>query len=235
MSWIQDIALALSTLGNPAQPTQVDAPVIYEEPAEPNYVEHYPSEKHVRRNWPAERDLTYEDISALAQAQRQAEQAGIISPEVGKHLLPIAMVEGWGSGMGLRKDEKNALYATPSLRKNLDTMGLKEGEDYYSIYKGNDRHILPLEDITPENNIKMVTVYLGEYARQQARKGLTEPADVIKRYNGKGQAMERMGYDKLVSANVETYWGKVSEAHRLLTTHPKNSTIYNHYLSEYSK
>lgn len=83
---------------------------------------HYPSPRYVDQNLAPEKTLTYRDVAALGQARREAEKAGVLTPELGAQLLPMAMVEGHSGNFGVKAD--NAFYAGPGTVDRFKKMGL---------------------------------------------------------------------------------------------------------------
>ena len=183
----------------------------------------HPSDRSLRRA--PESSLTQEHVTSIARARRLAEKHGILTPELGDHLLPMAMVEGWGPTMGVRND--NAFYASPRLKKMAEQMGLKNDKDYITTYVKGEPHIIPQPN--SENGPYWAATLLGEKSRL---KGVLGTDDAIRRYNGKGKALEDTG-GQLVPADVEVYLGKVRKARELLA-HPKNAAISKHFNTEYS-
>ena len=175
-----------------------------------------------------EKSLTAKEVTSIASARRLAESQGVLTPELGEYLLPLAMIEGWGPTMGVRND--NAFYASTRFKKMMGQMGLKK-EDYTLTKIKGEPHIYPI--VTTENGPRWAATVLGEKSRL---KGVVTTEDAVKRYNGKGTATEYMGYDNTepVPANVGVYWKKIQKAQELLE-HPKNSSIYNHFNSEYGR
>jgi hypothetical protein len=56
-----------------------------------------PAQRYVEKNLAPEQTLNHGDVAALAMARRHAEENGVLSPELGEYMLPMAMVEGRGS------------------------------------------------------------------------------------------------------------------------------------------
>ncbi len=192
-------------------------------------VPYYPAERYVQKGLKPEMTLHTDSMAAIAKAQRLAEDTGVLSPEVAKYMLPIAMVEGWGAGMGVRDDPGNALYASQRVKKSLADMGLKEGESITRLQLKNEPHFVFSGD--PQDSPKMAAVYLAEKA---ALLGKGQPVEnVIKRYNGIGSAIEDV-YGTLVPASVKTYWKKIEEARSMLD-HPVNKAFKEHYQKEYGR
>ncbi len=228
MSWVEDALKSLASLAGqaPAAPPQnVEKDFPAAEPQPPKSLPFYPSDRHIKYNQAPEKSLTYDDVEAIAKARRQAEEAGVLTPELGEHLLPIAMTEGWGGKMGVVGGGKG-FYASQRFRSALDKMGLEEGKDYSSYFMKGEKYISPIE-----GSPAMAAVILGEKAKLKQAGGTLEGA--VKSYNGKGKAMEE--YDgKLVPADVDVYWKKVSEAARLLQ-HPLNAGLVKHFNSVYQQ
>jgi hypothetical protein len=83
---------------------------------------HYPASRYVEKNLAPEKTLTYGDVSAIARAQKLAEQKGVLTPEVAQHMLPMAMVEGRSGNFGILSE--NGFNPTPTTLKRFKDMGL---------------------------------------------------------------------------------------------------------------
>ena len=231
MSWIEDAMRAL--VGMVESPTTPSTVQKEELPVEPpperpakTVLPFYPSERHIKYNQAPEKSLTTDTVESIAKARRLAEETGVLTPELGEHLLPIAMTEGWGAGMGIKGD--NAFYASRRLKDSLAKMGLEDGTDYTTSYVKGEPHISPIP--TDDNGPRLAAVILGEKSKL---KGIKTVEDAVKRYNGKGKAMEEY-YGATVPADVNVYWKKVSESKRLLD-HPINAPLRKHFSSVYGK
>ena len=223
MSWIDDAMQQMQQWLTPAQPTPMPQPSWEAAPAvQEGPIPFHPSEKSLRQA--PEKSLTAEHISTIAKARRLAEEKGVLTPELGDHLLPMAMTEGWGPTMGVRTD--NAFYASPRFKKSLEHMGMQDEKDYFTTYIRGEPHVIPRPNSA--NGPSWAAAILGEKAKLQ---GVRTPEDAVKRYNGKGKAMENAD-GELVPADVDVYWKKVQEARRLLT-HEKNAPFYEHYMKAY--
>lgn len=188
----------------------------------------HPSDLSLRQD--PEITLSTKDVTDIARARRLAEHHKILTPELGEYLLPMAMTEGESGRMGIIEGNER-FYASKRFKSFLDNMGMKEGEDYTKVqYKGEPH--FKIDSANPA----MAAVILGEKSRLQQAGGTVEGA--IKAYNGKGKAWERganaQGVDIDIPADVELYLKKVQKAKELLE-HPKNSSIYNHFNSEYGR
>ena len=222
MNWLDEVRQTLAGFMRPTAP----ATPPMEPPNSTGWqpVPYYPAMKYVDKGWPAEQKLTQEGLSSIAAARRQAEAGGVLSPELGDMLLPIAMTEGWGQGMGVK--DTNAFYASPRFKESLRVMKLEEGRDYQTTYVKGAKHFIPMP--TDENGPRLAAAILGEKAKL---KGVKTVEDAIKRYNGKGKATEDY-YGETVPADVNVYWKKVSEAKKMLA-HPHNAALVKHYDTAY--
>ena len=176
----------------------------------------------------------------IASAQRQAENTGVLTKELGQYFPAIAMTEGWGSGMGVKMGTTdNALYTSQRTKNALAKMDLKEGQDFIVVDVRNKTdgkiypHYIASDDISSANLSKLAAVYLGEAAKVRAARGDLSPAGAIEKYNGKGTATEIV-YGMPVPANSKTYVKKVMEAFDL-RNHPTNAEFYKHYNSVYKR
>lgn len=188
----------------------------------------WPSDRHVKFSQAPEQTLNTNAVASIAAARRLAEETGVLTPELGDHLLPIAMVEGWGTGMGVRGDQ--GFYASRRFLGALEKMGLKENEDYRTYYKKGEKFIMPGGG-KEENMPRMAAVILGEKASLKHVKG--DLLEAIKAYNGKGKATEYV-YGDAVPADVDVYLAKVQAARRLLD-HPLNAKFNAHFMKEYGQ
>jgi len=192
----------------------------------------YPSMRYIDRKWAPESSLTTEGVNHIAAARRLAEKTKVLTPELGEHLLPIAMVEGYGAEMGVRQDQ--AFYASRRFRDALSKMGLVEGEDYISVYLKGEKHYMPASNYKkPENSPRMAAAILGEKASVARDKGDITAEAAIKRYNGSGSGTEDV-YGQPVPADVNVYWEKVKEASQMLR-HPRNAAFTKHFNTRYSQ
>jgi hypothetical protein len=202
------------------------------ESAFPPPVPFYPSQRHVALDWEPEKSISTDALTKIADAQKRAEKTGVLTPELGKHLLPIAMVEGWGEGMGVK--DTNAFYASRRFVDSLSKMGLEEGVDYTKTLVKGEPHIIP--NPRGGNAPALAAAILGEKAKL---KGVSTVADAIKRYNGKGKAVEEEGnpgdpdYTR-TPADVNVYWKKVQEAKRMLE-HPANAPFVEAFNRRYQQ
>ena len=188
----------------------------------------HPSDLSLRQD--PEKTLNAREVTAIARARRLAESQGVLTPELGEYLLPMAMTEGEGGGIGIIEGNER-FYASKRFKSYLDKMGMKEGEDYTKVTHKGEPHF-KIDSANPA----MAAVILGEKSRLRQAGGTVEGA--IKGYNGRGKALERganaQGVDIEIPADVELYLKKVQKAKELLE-HPKNSSIYNHFNGEYGR
>lgn len=200
-----------------------------EEAPPPKPLPFYPSRRYIEKGQTPETSLTEDAVTSIAQARKLAETSGVLSPDLGAMLLPIAMTEGWGTGMGVKSGEENSFYASPRFKAALKNMGLEEYKDVTPIVIRGEKHYIP--EPRSGNEAKMAAVILGEKAAVARARGDTTIEGAVKRYNGKGSSWERY-YGANVPANVNTYWKKVQEAHQLLE-HPMNAPFVSHFNSIY--
>jgi hypothetical protein len=186
-----------------------------------------------------ERSIDRGGAASIANAQRQAENSGVLPLALSQYFPAIAMTEGWGPNMGLKLGTTdNALYTSQRTKDALAKMNLQEGKDFIVVdVRGKDGkmypHYMPSLDISTENMPKLAAVYLGEAAKVRAAKGDLSPAGAIEKYNGKGTATEIID-GKRVPANSKAYVKKVMEAFDL-RNHPTNAEFYKHYNSIYKR
>lgn len=202
------------------------------EPELPPPVPFYPSARHIERDWAPEKSIDEISLTKIADARRLAEKTGVLTPELGAHLLPMAMVEGWGEGMGVK--DTNAFYASRRFQSALDKMGLKEGADYNKTLINGEPHIMPYPK--GGNGPALAAVILGEKAKLRGDPSIE---GAIKRYNGAGKAIEEEGnpgdlHYTRTPADVNVYWKKVQEAKRMLE-HPSNAPFVAAFNARYGK
>ena len=186
-----------------------------------------------------ERSINRGGAAFIANAQRQAENSGVLPLALSQYFPAIAMTEGWGPNMGVKLGTTdNALYASQRTKDALAKMNLREGKDFIVVdVRGKDGkmypHYMPSLDISAENMPKLAAVYLGEAAKVRAARGDFSPAGAIEKYNGSGTATEIINGQK-VPANSKTYVKKVMKAFDL-RDHPANAEFYEHYNSIYKR
>lgn len=185
----------------------------------------YPNNDYIKYNRAPEKTLTTAAVAAIAAARKRAEETGVLTPELGEHLLPMAMVEGENDRIGIIPGREN-FYASRRMLKALENMGLEEGKDYISNYHNGEKHVRIMNA-----NPAMAAVILGEKAQLKRVGGDLEKA--IKAYNGKGKGTERFITGD-IPADVDVYWDKVQKAKQTLD-HPLNYKIKNHYTKAYQK
>lgn len=83
---------------------------------------HYPQKRYVEKNLAPELNLTYQDVTDLAEARRAAEASGVLPRELGEHMLPMAMVEGRQGNFGI--NDGNGFRATPAVLARAKKLGL---------------------------------------------------------------------------------------------------------------
>jgi hypothetical protein len=187
-----------------------------------------------------ERSIDRGGAASIANAQRQAENTGVLTKELGQYFPAIAMTEGWGPNMGVKMGTTdNALYASQRTKDALAKMNLREGKDFIVVDVRSKKdgkmypHYIAGQDLEFADVPKLAAVYLGEAAKVRAAKGDVSLAGAIEKYNGKGKATEIIG-GKRVPADSKAYVKKVMEAFDL-RNHPTNAEFYKHYNSIYKR
>lgn len=195
-------------------------------------VPHYPSPRYVEKNLAPERTLRYRDLAALARARRQAEQQGVLPPELAEKMLPMAITEGRSGNFGVVQD--GAFYAKPTTVDRFRKMGLETEGAFAPVefrdIPGKGRHIGPSAKAIGDSDAyaRIMAAILAEKAAL-VPKGDIDAA--VKRYNGKGRAVEDAD-GVLQQADVDTYLAKVKAAHGMLA-HPKNKQLLDYFNSVY--
>lgn len=244
MDWLQNPMQELArlirphasdTIGTPRQPGRRNDSVNQNSEGEP--LMYYPSQYSIDKGQKGESLLNRRNVAAIAEARRLAESSGILTPELGEHLLPIAMTEGWGQGMGVKSEPKNAFYASRRFNDIINKMGLKPGVDFNDLYipkkqkDGSMRDELHYEPVVNDTNgPRMAAAILAEKSQLQ---GVKTYEDAIKRYNGKKPGWEEYQGERIWADPVH-YLKKVKEANTALA-HPKNAAIRDYYNSVYNK
>ena len=207
------------------------------EPIDPSApIPFHPSQKSLTQA--PEMSLTGMDISRIAAAQKRAVERGVLSPELAKYMLSMAMVEGHSDRLGVRVgnemeiDPNVGFYASRRFKNSLSEMGLEEGKDYFT-YQAKDKSQKMQNYIQPlEGSPAMSAAILGEKAKLKAAGGTVEGA--LKTYNGKGKAIENVPNGKPVTADAKRYLARLLEAHELLS-HPSNARIVGYHARELAK
>lgn len=94
-------------------------------------IPHYPAQRYIDKNLAPEKNITQQDIFHLGKARQLAEQQGLISPQLGEHLLPIAMIEGRGGNFGMNP---GSIYAHPKTVENFRKLGLNIRDETTNQY-----------------------------------------------------------------------------------------------------
>ena len=225
--------------GQPATPPQAQMQKVEAtEPTDPfEPVPFSPSQRYIDEGLDQERTLSGADLASIAAAHKRAVERGVLSPQLAEHLLPMAMVEGWGSDLGVRTgkkvdiDQAVGFYASQRFKHSLSEMGLEEGKDYFT-YQAKDKTNKMQKYIQPlQGSAAMSAAILGEKSKLQVAGGTLEGA--LKAYNGQGKATEYLD-GKPVPADAKKYLAKVLEAKKLLA-HESNAKLRNYYSREFSK
>jgi hypothetical protein len=209
--------------GQPTPLMQLRAPQEQAVEAPSPAVPFYPNARYLQKKWAPEQSLTLQDLSAIARASQTAGEQGVLSKELLEYVLPIAMVEGRGAGMGVLMDQPR--YASRRFTETLQKMGLQEGEDYEKISHRGEPHYRFLGD---GYDPRRALAVLAEKAAVAQAKGSTRPEDVVKLYNGRGRAVEELGNGRWQQADVNTYWSKVQAALHALAF-PENAKFIETY------
>ena len=166
-----------------------------------------PSQKYIDERSKQEQSLTGEDIASIAAAHKRAVDKGVLSPELANFLLPMSMIEGRGSDLGVKTGKKAdvdpsvGFYASQRFKNSLSEMGLEEGKDYFT-YRAVDKldkkrrmqnYIQPLQ-----GSPAMSAAILGEKAKLEIAGGTVKGA--IKAYNGNGTAIEYVDGKPILSS-----------------------------------
>lgn len=197
-------------------------------------VPHYPLRRYAEQNLAPEQTLRYRDIAALARARRQAEETGVLSPELAEHLLPMAMTEGRSGNFGIVQE--GAFYAKPKTLDRFKKMGLDPADQgafapvAFKDIPGKGRHIGPSGNAIGDSDAyaRIMAAILADKA------ALGQPGDVegaVMRYNGKGRAIEEFDGVRQ-QADVNVYLDKVKQAREMLA-HPKNKQLLDYFNSIY--
>ena len=216
-----------------ARAVPAPAPTVAPAPESP-VAPFYPSARYVDQNLAPEKTLREDDISALARARRTAEEKGVLPPELARYLLPMAMVEGRSGNYGIKRD--TALYASPKNVARFKGMGLNVSDsnpDADVVIAPDERgdKMLRIGENTPMEPARYAPLMAAILADKAAAARTSDPAVVVRRYNGRGRAMETAD-GRTTPADVDVYWTKVQEADRMLQ-HPKNKAIADMFAAAY--
>lgn len=191
-------------------------------------VKFFPSQRYIDKNLAPETTLRDRDIEYLAKAKKEAVEKGILDPEFAEYMLPMAMREGRSNNYGIRADM--GLYPH---KKTLDRFK-KMGLDVHMNVDGNEvtGDVAPFLGIVHDTKKKDKYIRItnphnakeGEYAKLMAvfmaeRADLVKDGSIegkIKKYNGRGKAMEEVGIGVYHPADTEVYLKHVLEAKRML-------------------
>jgi hypothetical protein len=175
----------------------------------------------------------------MARAQKWAERSGALPPELARNLPYMMMVEG-RPGYGVVRDPSNAVWASPANVALFEKMGLsvtadQDGGDILRTQipgkKGWFLQPNPSKELGPDGDARLAAAYLAQKALVNKGKTIDE---TIERYNGKGRALEHIGYGEYQQADSKNHIRKVQVA-RELWADPKNNEIRSLYESEYAK
>lgn len=195
-------------------------------------IPHFPAKRYVEKNLAPEVNLSYRDIAALAKARRVAEQNGVLPPALAEQMLPMALVEGRSGNFGILQN--GAFYAKPQTVDRFKKMGLETEGAFAPVemrdVSGKGKHIGPSGNVAgdPDAYARIMAAILAEKA-SLVPKGDTDAA--VKRYNGKGRAIEDADGVKM-QADVDVYLKKVREAREMLA-HPKNKPLLDYFNQHY--
>jgi hypothetical protein len=84
-----------------------------------DYVEFYPSQEYIDKNW-APVKVPLNSFKSLAKSQAIAEKQGILSPETTKYYLPSALTEGRFDDYGVNQVDVNYGTAMPKKARDAD-------------------------------------------------------------------------------------------------------------------
>ena len=86
-----------------------------------DYVEFYPSQEYVDKDW-APVKMPLSSFNSLAKSQAIAEKKGILSPQTTKYYLPSALTEGRFDDYGVNQVDVNYGTAMPKKARDADLM-----------------------------------------------------------------------------------------------------------------
>lgn len=195
-------------------------------------IAYYPAKRYVDKNLKPERALKPYDFAAIVMAQKRAVNEGVLTPELAKYLLPMAITEGRSGNYGIRNNL--SVYAKPETIERYRKMGLSIADatgdkpvpdtaDMVIVNRGKDKHLELTTDDNGYNPAKYSRVMAATLAEKASLIDVKTPEDAVKRYNGKGRALE-VADGKVQQADVNTYLSKVKEAQEMLE-HPANTPL----------
>lgn len=208
---------------------------------------YYPAPHYMEHNLAPETSLSYDAVTALAKARRLAESKGVLTPDLGEHLLPMAMVEGHGGGFGIvhptsDTDTSVGFYAKPETTARFKKMGLSIANESDLAQTGISANLLLRKDAKGdkfyvpgdndnESGARLMAAVLADKAALKKSGGTVEGA--VKLYNGRGRATEQAD-GQTVPADANTYWAKVQAAKAMLL-HERNAPLMQHFYKTYLK
>lgn len=197
-------------------------------------------ESYVKENKAPEKNITPRDLKLVATEFQNAVKEGAIPASFAPYLLPMLMTEGHPSNFGVRQDDAAQEYANARNRALYEKLGLKtrtgkEGNadiviaDYIDK-KGKNRgpHLL-LDDSPDDAAVRNAKLMMAKLATRVAKHG-EDPEKVIKGYNGKGKALEDVGYGQKVPADVKVHWDRIQQQKAILE-HVANTSMREYFKS----
>lgn len=196
---------------------------------------YYPSRRYVKEKLAPETKLTKDDFAAIAKAQKEAVQNGVLSPELAAYMLPIAIVEGRSGNYGIISSDKNGFYAKPSTIDRFRRMGLEIGPDGHLDVRdipGKGPHLFPVMAKGKNGQDDYARLMAAILAEKSATYANGDPLLAVERYNGKGRAVEHAdGYTQ--QADSGQYVDKVREAREMLDD-PSNKQLKDFFAAAYA-
>jgi hypothetical protein len=159
-------------------------------------ITYYPQKRYIEKNLAPESSLTKADFAALALAQRRAVETGVLTPELAKQMIPMAITEGWSANHGVREDLM--LYASPQNIERFKKMGLTIAQEHEVLSAANGtsftmgRSSMMNDQATPS---------LMERIKGKLSRGVIELLDHVEqstRERGKEPTPVQSEWDKLV-------------------------------------
>ena len=177
-----------------------------------DYLEYYPNEEYLRKNWAPER-IPLDSLRALAAAQRMAVKAKVLSPFLADKFLPNILIEGRHGSPGMETDDDTM---RASYNPNIETsFGVRSDMQYSRQMIENMRRM----GYEPQGGTDMD---FEPYPRALSAAAMLGEKE---RIYGEGLAIERWnGIGPLAKKHVR----KVDEMSRMLA-HPKNQALRDAY------
>lgn len=176
---------------------------------------YYPQKRYVEKGLAPETALNSADFIEVSMAARRAVENGVLTPELAKYMVPMAMVEGWSGNYGIRGDM--ALYASKENIDRFQRMGITvrdESEEKDLPVPEHREPTLTPASLTQKIRGKMqkpIVLFLDGLTRGTRKPGTPTPAE---QEWDKFVAMHRADEDPAKIAEQETKFIQIRDGDR---------------------